>query len=86
MHVFDDAEPAFDDGDWRLYFNTTNLDQESTELFSCDGCVDDDETYILNTGTGRQGGDGGRADARRAARARPGPLPRPEHHGPHHRL
>jgi hypothetical protein len=60
MHVFDDAEPPFDDGDWRLYFNTTNLNQEWTELFSCDGCVDDDETYILNTGTGRQGGDGSR--------------------------
>jgi hypothetical protein len=59
MNVFDDAEPPFDDGDWRFYFNVNNLDQEWTELFSCDGCVDDDTTYTLNVSTGQSsGGDG----------------------------
>jgi hypothetical protein len=59
MNVYDDAEPPFDDGDWRFYFNTNNRDQEWTELYSCDGCVDDDTTYQLNATTGVAGGGNG---------------------------
>ena len=59
LRVIDDAEPPFDDGDWRLYFNTNNRDQEWTELFSCEGCVDDDSTYSLGiSGTGHTAGAG----------------------------
>jgi hypothetical protein len=47
------------DGDWRLYFDTNNGDQEWTELFSCDGCVDDDTTYQLGVSTGIGGGGNG---------------------------
>jgi hypothetical protein len=55
MRVGDDAEPAGDDGDWRFFFNTTNRDREWTRVFSCDGCVDDDETRNLNVRTGSSG-------------------------------
>jgi hypothetical protein len=52
IHVFDDAEPAFDDGDWRFFFNTNNRDREWTKVFSCDGCVDDGDDRTLNVQTG----------------------------------
>jgi hypothetical protein len=73
MNVFDDAEPPFDDGDWRFYFNTNNLDQEWTELFSCDGCVDDDTTYILNVSTGQSGGGNG-SNPQKARNLGPDPV------------
>jgi hypothetical protein len=57
LKVNNDSEPLpFDDGDWRLYFNTNNVDQEWTELFSC-SCIDE-KTYTLNVSTGRFGGAG----------------------------
>jgi hypothetical protein len=59
LKVTDDSEPfPFDDGDWRLYLNTNNVNQEWTELFSCDGCIEE-KTYTLNVSTGRFGGTGG---------------------------
>src|SRR3954447_7378178 len=59
LRVIDDAEPAFDDGDWRFYLNTNNRDQEWTEMFNCDGCVDDDSTYSLGiSATGHTAGSG----------------------------
>jgi hypothetical protein len=73
LHVFDDSEPAFDDGDWRFYFDTNNRDQEWTELFSCDGCVDDDTTYTLNVGTGQSGGGNG-SNPQRARSLGPDPV------------
>jgi hypothetical protein len=63
MNVSDDSEPPFDDGDWRVHFNTNNRDQEWTPLFSCGGCIDDDTTYKLTTSPGgpnvRTGASGG---------------------------
>ena len=56
MHIYDDAEPAFDDGDWRFFFNTNNRDREWTTLFSCEGCVDDGDDRTLNFSTGILGG------------------------------
>jgi hypothetical protein len=55
MKVGDDAEPPGDDGDWRFFFNTTNRDREWTKVFSCSGCIDDDETKRLNVRTGSSG-------------------------------
>jgi hypothetical protein len=55
MKIIDDAEPAFDDGDWRFFFNTNNRDREWTKVFSCDGCVDDGDTRNLNVETGGTG-------------------------------
>ena len=52
IHVYDDAEPAFDDGDWRFFFNTNNRDREWTTVFDCDGCIDDDDDRTLNFSTG----------------------------------
>jgi hypothetical protein len=66
LNVNSDAEPPFDDGDWRFHFNTNNRDQEWTPLFSCDGCIDDQEKYPLttrpggpNVSTGKAGGGNG---------------------------
>jgi hypothetical protein len=61
------------DGDWRLYFNTNNGDQEWTELFSCDGCVDDDTTYQLGVSTGIGGGGNGSSPSK-ARRLGPDPV------------
>lgn len=55
MKIIDDAEPAFDDGDWRFFFNTNNRDREWTRVFSCDGCIDDGDTRNLNVETGGPG-------------------------------
>jgi len=55
IDVGDDAEPPGDDGDWRFFFNTNNRDREWTRVFSCDGCIDDDETRNLNVQTGSTG-------------------------------
>jgi hypothetical protein len=55
LRVGDDAEPAGDDGDWRFFFNTNNRDREWTKVFSCDGCIDDDDTRTLNVQTGGSG-------------------------------
>ena len=52
MDVEDDAEPAFDDGDWRVFFNTNNGEREWTQVLKCDGCVDDDERQNLGHRTG----------------------------------
>jgi hypothetical protein len=52
IHVYDDAEPAFDDGDWRFFLNTNNRDREWTTVFDCDGCVDDGDDRTLNFSTG----------------------------------
>jgi hypothetical protein len=59
LQVFDDSEPfPFDDGDWRFYFNTNNRDQEWTQLFSCDGCIEEKTYYMDNVRTGWSGGTG----------------------------
>lgn len=57
IRVYDDAEIAGDDGDWRMYFNTNNRDREWTQVIpdSCEGCVDDDTDYRLNFQTGTAG-------------------------------
>jgi len=40
MFVHDDGDPiGSGDGDWRLWVNTNNRDQEWTKMFDCDGCV-----------------------------------------------
>jgi hypothetical protein len=55
IRVGDDAEPAFDDGDWRFFFKTNNRDREWTKVFDCNECVDDDTTKALNVQTGGTG-------------------------------
>jgi hypothetical protein len=52
MKIYDDSEPGFDDGDWRVFFNTNNRDQEWSKIIDCDGCVDDGDTRALNLRTG----------------------------------
>jgi hypothetical protein len=58
IHVYNNADPKFDAGDWRFNFNTNNRDQEWTQVFSCDGCIDSNTTYPLSARTGVAGGDG----------------------------
>jgi hypothetical protein len=55
IHVYDDAEPAFDDGDWRFFANINNRDREWTTVIDCDGCIDDDDDRTLNFSTGPPG-------------------------------
>lgn len=55
MYIYSDAEPPGDDGDWRVFFNTNNRDQEWSKIIDCDGCVDDDERRKLNLNTGPGG-------------------------------
>lgn len=56
IDVNNSADPF--SGDWRFFFNTNNVNQEWTNVFSCDGCIESHKTYQLGARTGGGGGDG----------------------------
>lgn len=49
IHVYDDSDKTSSTlgwaGDWRLWLQMKNVDQEWTELINCNDCVSDDSTH-----------------------------------------
>ncbi|MFQ6028648.1 MAG: hypothetical protein ACE5Q6_14270, partial [Dehalococcoidia bacterium] len=40
LKIKDDGDGILNDGDWRLWFNTNNTDQEWTQIVDCNGCIE----------------------------------------------